>query len=117
MKRSCHRELYDPTYTTITELWKNVFNFEDARQDQLNKDAETSKDVGLMNEVSQITLPSQITIRDPSRCKTKGRPRVCNKIPTGMQASQIEAQKQLITCSNCKMKGHYASTCKNPPGS
>ncbi|KAK1361125.1 hypothetical protein POM88_045599 [Heracleum sosnowskyi] len=78
----CHRELYDPNYTIVTELWKTVFNFEDARRDQLNKDAETSKNVGLMNEVSQITLPPQIIIRD-----TKGRPRVCNRIPTGMQAS------------------------------
>lgn len=64
--------MYDPTYTTITGLWKNVFNFEDARRAQLNKDAEASRDVGPMNKVSQMTLPSQDIIRDPSRCKRKG---------------------------------------------
>ncbi|KAL6558720.1 hypothetical protein OROMI_019070 [Orobanche minor] len=113
----CHTELYDLTCTTIKELWKAVLNFEDAHQDQLNEDVETNNNVRLMNGDSQTTLPSQITIRDPSRCKTKGRPRVCSRILTGMQASQIEAQKQIRTCKNCKMKGHYASTCKNPPAS
>lgn len=113
----CHKGLYDSTYTTVIELWKNTLAFEDASRNQLNEIVEGSKDDKLDKEVSQHTLPFQITIRDPNKCKTKGRPRVCNRIPTGMQASQAETQKQSRTCGNCKLKGHYASTCKNPPAS
>lgn len=50
VKVLCHRELYDPTYTTRIDLWKTVSNFEDVYEAQLNEDAKTNKDVGLMNE-------------------------------------------------------------------
>ncbi|XP_039127221.1 protein FAR1-RELATED SEQUENCE 5-like [Dioscorea cayenensis subsp. rotundata] len=52
---------------------------------------------------------SHISILDPKRVKSKGRPKVNTRIKSGIDI-QLSLQKKR-TCSRCGRKGHYMSTC------
>ncbi|KAK8946704.1 Protein FAR1-RELATED SEQUENCE 5 [Platanthera zijinensis] len=52
-----------------------------------------------------------ISIRDPLKVKTKGRPKLASRIIAGIETSQAIAKQR--TCGSCGEKGHYATTCPN----
>ncbi|KAK1381674.1 hypothetical protein POM88_019409 [Heracleum sosnowskyi] len=56
------------------------------------EDTITVTEVG--NQVTPMSHTSQITIRDPSKCKTKGRPKVAKGILSGKQASQVQTKSR-----------------------
>lgn len=76
----------------------------------LIEEEQSSKVTEVGNEVSYASNISQITIRDPSKCRTKGRPKVARRILSGKQASQIQAKPR--TCKKCNGTGHYSKNCK-----
>ncbi|GKV13908.1 hypothetical protein SLEP1_g24867 [Rubroshorea leprosula] len=100
-----HRDQYNAMVPLLEDMMKQL--------DRVNKQYE-----GLVLEqnastsaISQGAILSNITIRDPERAKTKGRPRELGRIPFGKQVSQKASQARTRTCSMCDIKGHDARTC------
>ncbi|KAK1354471.1 hypothetical protein POM88_047727 [Heracleum sosnowskyi] len=66
-----------------------------------------------VTEVSRQTTStsqiSQITVRDPIKCKTKGRPKKATRILSGKQASQLQVKTRL--CRKCDGPGHDSRNC------
>ncbi|KAK1399260.1 hypothetical protein POM88_009123 [Heracleum sosnowskyi] len=61
-------------------------------------------------EVSHVSNIPQITIRDPGKRITKGRPKVAKRILSGKQASQIQAKPR--ACRKCNGIGHDSRNCQ-----
>ncbi|GKV07465.1 hypothetical protein SLEP1_g19242 [Rubroshorea leprosula] len=100
-----HRDHYNAIAPLLEDMMKQL--------DRVDKQHE-----GLVLEqnvstpaISQGAISSNITIRDPERAKTKGRPRELGRIPSGKQVSQKASQSRTRTCSMCGIKGHDARTC------
>ena len=101
----CHRELYEQLKNTIHESLKRVHEIEKIQMlPLLTNNVESSTAEG--SQATQLNF----TIRDPAKCKTKGRPKIASRIPTGMQEAQDLKQKK--NCNLCGQTGHYRSTCK-----
>ncbi|GAV71422.1 SWIM domain-containing protein [Cephalotus follicularis] len=67
---------------------------------------------GIRSEVGSTVISSDmpgISIRDPQVVRTKGRPKIASRIPSGQTNSQKEKKRR--TCSICLEKGHYMTTC------
>ncbi|GLT35468.1 hypothetical protein SLA2020_099170 [Shorea laevis] len=98
-----HRDLYNAIATVLDDLMKQ-FGSIWMEQEELSIDQ--SEQV-----ISQVALSTNITIRDPTKAKTKGRPKEATRIPSEKQVSQAEAQKRSRTCGVCHDKGHDIRTC------
>lgn len=102
----CRRDLYEAIGKDLQEWRKKI---EETEKIQMSSVLIENVESNIDGRGSQAPILN-FTIRDPAKCKTKGRPRNASRIPTGMQESQDSKQKR--NCSSCGQKGHYKSTCK-----
>ncbi|KAK1365826.1 hypothetical protein POM88_041387 [Heracleum sosnowskyi] len=87
------------------------FDVNDARQKALDTEV-TLQHLGSTGQSSQAsTVMSNVTIRDPSKCKTKGRPKKATRIPSGIHVAQSQTTTKKCTCKTCGETGHDARTC------
>ena len=101
----CHMELYEELKNKIHESLKRIDEIEKIQLSPLlTNNVESSTEEG--SQATQLNF----TIRDSAKCKTKGRPKIASRIPTGMQEAQDLKQKR--NCNLCGQIGHYRSTCK-----
>ncbi|KAK1383319.1 hypothetical protein POM88_021054 [Heracleum sosnowskyi] len=71
----------------------------------------TLQHLGSTGQSSQAsTIMSNVTIRDPSKFKTKGRPKKATRIPSGIHVAQSQTTTKKHTCKTCGETGHNART-------
>lgn len=94
----CRRDPYEATGNEIKEWWKRIFEIEKATSPSLfHENVTRFIETNMTGESSQAPIIN-FTVRDPTKCKIKGRPHNASRILTGMQQAQDAKQR---ACSLC----------------
>ncbi|XP_039118702.1 uncharacterized protein LOC120254721 [Dioscorea cayenensis subsp. rotundata] len=99
----------------LNDIFKMVGEFSSAQEHVLpTEQSEANEEIigsssFLATSGGDDACGSHISILDPKRVKSKGRPKVNTSIKSGIDI-QLSLQKKR-TCSRCGRKGHYMSTC------
>ncbi|KAH7692115.1 FHY3/FAR1 family protein, partial [Dioscorea alata] len=108
-------EMYDKIMPKLNDIFKMVGDFSSAREYVLHTEQSEANEEIIGSSSFPTTscgddvCGSHISILDPIRVKSKGRPKVNTRIKSGIDI-QLSLQKKR-TCSRCGRKGHYMSTC------
>ncbi|GLT56020.1 hypothetical protein SLA2020_290940 [Shorea laevis] len=102
------RVLYNSTIVILEDLMKKLGIIGTTRD---GPSVEQHEQVSSTQVVSEGVPSTNLTIWDPEKANTNGRPKEATRIPLVEEVLQAEAQKRPRTCGVCHDKGHNSRTC------